>query len=711
MAIKAWGTTDIAKGDSYLVSSYEHIEAHDNNDYVVSSDINRVLRNLYEIENQTHSFLEELANSAVQKQGVFKGSYSSAFSFDGDTDQDVVAVELGTDNFKHYARLAPGIAFFSDYIVVNRPQIHIAERILARIFNLEVDGQESITINYTYSTDKYDAVIVKKDGSGTPQTHTFNGGGSKYDSGIQLLEAIWNDVTFNSAFNNAVGDSIEDITLEPVAPVIGDTYWWQILNDGTIQLGDSVGDSTFFNLAKFEAGDTGDSISHVSNVSDERIFFQNFTDFQQNIYMNVPTTWGDTDTTDVDNADYSKVTNNDTLVTILRQQGGSEDNVVFGYYENDIPDSPVPGGKNQMLYMNRDLIVNYGVGWTQLSALAASVGSGMPVVSEYGDLPGDTADGTLTFVKELNIIYRYYSTFGWAPVTDPKRAFTQQVANKMGDQGDSGDSSVFKFSSLYWKLDGSDLQVYKDGAYLLLGDSDGYSIVDHNTINLGDTPGDAEKITALIITGGSGYYAQREKYVVGDSSGTYDGNLTNFPLQYVEVEKDKTDVYRNGILMRESEFRRNISQTTAGNEITVYTTGSSFNGTYVGNFIEATNGPNIGEVRKIATVVGGDTIEVGDSFGDSTGDTDTYQVYTDFDYYVDESSDEVYFAYDLIGDSDIEDIVEIRDRVAVIGAELETVSKGDTFPDYPNFGMEFWHNGNTKWYKYAGTVSGWIALS
>jgi uncharacterized protein (DUF2345 family) len=54
--------------------------------------------------------------------------------------------------------------------------------------------------------------------------------------------------------------------------------------------------------------------------------------------------------------DYSKVTNQNTLITFLRQNGGVKSNTVFGWYEDNIPNvSPV---RSDRLFSNKDLIIH-----------------------------------------------------------------------------------------------------------------------------------------------------------------------------------------------------------------------------------------------------------------------------------------------------------------------------------------------------------------
>lgn len=165
MPLLNWGDTNVADGDSkYISSAYNQVEAISTLDDVVPSDTNRPTRNIYQTQYETYKFLENLTEY-TKHDGVVRSSLGSTFALDGDTDKDIVSVNLN-GSYKHYARLTPGISFNNGHIAVNSPHTHIAERQLTKIFDLEVDGQESVVINYDYATDKYDSVIKKKDSFG-----------------------------------------------------------------------------------------------------------------------------------------------------------------------------------------------------------------------------------------------------------------------------------------------------------------------------------------------------------------------------------------------------------------------------------------------------------------------------------------------------------------------------------------------------------------
>tara|TARA_Y100000310_G_scaffold343988_1_gene454394 strand:- start:899 stop:3481 length:2583 start_codon:yes stop_codon:yes gene_type:complete len=364
MAIKVWGYGDVGTGDSkYVTGAYTHIEGIDRNDNVVPSDVNRVYRNIYEETYEIFSFLEELTNKA-STEGVFKGSLTSAFAFDGDTYKDVTTVTLDA-TVVHYARLAPGIAFSNGYIVVNKPATHIAERQLAEIFSLEVDGSESVDITYDYAGDSYSAIIVRKNVTGDSVAYTFNNSGAGHDSAAGLLEEIYNDGTFIVEFSAAIGADLTKITLEPISAITdGNTYYWNIQNDGTIALETSAaaGDSEL-GLANFTIG-VADDVVGASSISDNRVFVQNINDFTNVINLNVPSSWGDSDSSDLATAPFDQVTNQNITINMLLQNDGADDKVTFAWQADTVSGlvSSLDGGdtyKNEVVYLNKDLIVRY----------------------------------------------------------------------------------------------------------------------------------------------------------------------------------------------------------------------------------------------------------------------------------------------------------------------------------------------------------------
>jgi len=371
MPFKTWAEGDLAEDDAYDGgTSYSTIEAHKIGDFVNKSDINRPLRNLFENVIETYNFGQLVAEFTGMKKGVMKDSLTSEFTFDGDSDIFAITVTATAgDTTMYYARLAPGVAVVNGQMVVSRPQTHIAERQLEEIFSLDSWDDEGVQINYFYNTDKFQARITRRDINGTPQDYDFVNSGSwgdsndGYDTGLAMLAAIYADTTnFRDEFEDAVAIDLTQIELEPVRRVEdGDSVWWIARSTGVIE-GDTIaGAAGDLDLCHFTVAN-GDS---YSVAVDDRTYLQDYNDVGRYLYLNVPQEWGDTDTADISDpygdasVDYSQITNQNTLITFLRKSSGdTQDNSIFGWYEDTIPDIDVT--RSDKFFMNKDLLVLFG---------------------------------------------------------------------------------------------------------------------------------------------------------------------------------------------------------------------------------------------------------------------------------------------------------------------------------------------------------------
>lgn len=369
MPFRKWSEGDLADSDAYNgQTTYNKIEAFETNDRVNKSDLARPIRNVFENVQEVYDFAEVSSDSARMKNGVFKRSLVSGFAFSGTDDIILYTVYSGGDS-KYYTRLAPGVAIVNNRMVVSRPQTHIAERQLANIFSLETFSNEAVYINYYYNTDKYQARIVKRDVNGTPQNNDFGGtwGDSTdvaaYNSAVELIEGLLANGTFGATLYAAIGDSVEVIPIEPTyETTAGDTYHWNIQSSGSILLESSVAGADEVGLVSFTvAGDGAGYGDSYTYLEDKRTYEQNYNDFGNLVFLNVPQSIGDSGTYKITNPmtdtsfTYSAVTNQNTLITFLRQTGDSNVNGVFGFYEDNIPD--VTPTKTDSFYMNYDLVV------------------------------------------------------------------------------------------------------------------------------------------------------------------------------------------------------------------------------------------------------------------------------------------------------------------------------------------------------------------
>ena len=388
---RRWEIGDLVEDDAFDgTTSYNTIEAFETSDRVNKSDLNRPLRNLFENVDDLHQFLENFLDQQTIGDGIAKSSLDTAFLFLGDSDIFNITVNPGTgDTTQYYARLAPGALLFNKHITINIPQTHIAERQLNEILSLASYGEEGVEIKYYYTTDKFQARIKRNNINGTTVTYEYLNGGSwgdstlGFNSGMQLLEAIYGDsINVAKEMFASIGTDLTKITLEPTIWVeAGDIYFWKINSAGII-VGDTYaasGDSQM-NIFHFTIAVGGDS---ATEVVDYREFLQNKNDFGQNIFLNVPLQFGDTDTSLVTNplADivlpYSFITNQNSFLVFLRKSAGDTmDNSVFGWSEDTIPGISVT--RSGKFFANKDILSQWsggggdtlGASWASLAELS-----------------------------------------------------------------------------------------------------------------------------------------------------------------------------------------------------------------------------------------------------------------------------------------------------------------------------------------------------
>jgi len=653
---------------------------------------------------------------------------------------------------KYYSRLTPGIDYVNGLLVVLRPQTWIAERQIVKIFNLEswsANG-EGCTIHYWVTTDKYQMQIRKKDSLNVLQFYTFTNGGvwetptDGYDTAIEMLADVYNNVYTHEGLKAGVGTDLTKILIEPTGEITTTgKKWWVVKNDGEFELRTSPIGTGGSDLWEFDVTITPPTISvDGGSLVDHRYFFQNFSDFKHNIFLNVPSIWKtgvdettrslDTTSTDPKSFDpnntdvnWGKVTNESAFLTILRQHAGTYNSTSanFGWVEGDVadfdPHGVVPGGQQDVFYMNKDMIVQWSDGlgdWARFSTVATSSVSAINVVDTYTSLPSPRPDGDVWFVKDVNQLYRYSTSIAiWIPISDPHRQHWAQVGIKLRASEETGwpgyvQYTRYQFDGLSWKLDGSNIQVYLNGLYQLRDDgvtAHDYFIVNHNTIQFNTAlTAPTDKVAVRVDEGGDSFYPERVNYQVGVPSGMYDGDTFYFNTPW-DVVGDRVDVYVNGILQHESPAIGAIVETGGDNVDKIVSTTYTFTSANIGNFIlirSATNLDNDYEIRRIASVVDVNTVMLDEYFPMNTTAGDMYEIYRNYDYIVDEYHNRIIFSQARRS----EDFVELRDRATVIG-DKDMNNHGATFPSTPMFGYEFFRTDLNSWFKYDGTS--WIQIS
>jgi hypothetical protein len=671
-------------------------------------------------------------DTVLENQAAFRADYSTGdivtitSTVPGDADDTADATDAayqtgfsfttttqGADNYRHYVRMAPGIAFVNEHIVVSKPQTHIAERQLEKIFGLQtwLPNPEYVTINYSYQYDRYDAEIVKRNSNGDLVTHTFDNSGTYYDTGIELLEAIYNNANFHRALYNEVGTDLTLIILEPSLEITSnDTYYIGLNSIGGFFIGNS---SAEFDFYSFDASISGDTLS-ISSLTDHRLFFQNFNDFRKNVFLNVPYD-RDLSTEVIDdprsdsNLDYSKINNSSSWITVLRQDSGVNDNVVFGWQEGALP---APDDSfSDVFYFNKDVVIRYGPADEDKAlfsnVVSAAASGGINIVDSTGSLPASETDGVTYFVKDINQFWRYSSSVGsWIPVSDPHKQHNAQYGIKYKPDNNGVNSRQYTFDGFSWKLDGTDLRVYVNGIKQDKNTSAQnyeYDIISHNTIEFNsELAANTDRITIEVITGGEAYYPDRHIYTAGTSESPYDGDLKIFPVNF-EIQRERQTVYVDGVLQREAEFRETATETTGGNSDRIIDSSGSYDNSYVDNFVLVKTGENTGEVRQVSSVPDSSTLVLDANLSNTTSVDDDYEIYNEYDYFADEYLDQVEFSSSLSGG----EFVYIEESFTIAG-NWEILSKGNSFPSDPVFGHTFYRDDLDVWYKYNGNY--WVQV-
>jgi len=486
MAFKSWVEGDLVKTDNYDGStSYNTIEALEVSDKVNKSDLNRPIRNLYEGQKNIYDFTGKLSEFTTMKKGVLKDSLTNAFDFNEATDIFSITINPGTgDTTMYYTRIGPGIVYINNELSVIRPTTEIAERQLEEIFSLESWKNEKVTIYYFHTTDKFQARIKRKNTSGTTTNHDFVNGGTwgdssdGYDTGLEMLAAIYGDtVNFRDEFKNAVGVDLTQITLEPVKQVSdGDSVYWIIRSTGEIESDTSTGDSIDLTL-RYAVIANGDS---YTTSTDPRTYIQNHNDFGQYVYLNVPQDWGDTDTYDISDpyqdttVDYSKIINQNTLLTFLRKStGDTQDSSIFGWYENTIPD--IDQTKSQMFFSNKNLLLHFdlsgdtaGMRWVDIGKMSGDTWrfyGDKEFYNGYFHFNGDsvTFSSTKFNVSTTNLSFTV-SQNGYIDVTGSGR-FTTGDSLKLHSNSDR--VSIYAGDSIYIKSNTNPITIESATAIIL----------------------------------------------------------------------------------------------------------------------------------------------------------------------------------------------------------------------------------------------------
>ena len=513
---KSWAINDnikdeYFKGDSK--SSYTTIEAPEIRDFVNKIDLARPMRNIFEDVQHVDNFVEQSSIYSMGNElGVIKHSLNWAFS--GDTN-DVMGVKVnpgGGDTYRFYARIKPGIAYINGTAVVSRPQTHIAERQIAKILQLNDWKDESVSINYFYNTDLYQAKIVQRNTSGIPTSWYFTGhyptapfqgdslkwGDSRYGyrGAIKLFEAVYQGDSlgafgqFRSYFRSALGDSLHRIVCEPYYKLptkwTGDTVYWKISSNGRLY-GDSkppIAGEFPLQAYQFKVTNPGAIQVIPATRGDSRKFIQNSQDFNQNIYINTPQFFGDTSSYSDSNpfADsvgypFTRVQNKNCYIIAYRQLSGKNNSAVFGYSDSIM--TGVLPVRSMAWFANKDIVVSrwtnagdtLGRAWASVMSMSGDSwnfygdktfknGSVYPIEAT-GHFLGKATNRWKVFGDSLNLLYG---------ITSPSFTYGTTFTT-IGNQSTTVDTTIF--GDTVWIGDSSgayaNAMVFNNGNFKVLG--------------------------------------------------------------------------------------------------------------------------------------------------------------------------------------------------------------------------------------------------
>jgi hypothetical protein len=629
----------------------------------------------------------------------------------------------GSIGYKAYAVVKSGIVFTDNHIYLNKPSFRVAERQLIDIFKLSDYSSSGETVEIIRNdSGKFEGRVFKNNSSGNLQEYVFSNGGVGYDYGVQLIKAITLDVTLGDTLKAAIGENLEAIQIEPSFNLEEGTSLTRYVSiyEDDIQLLET---DTGFTLWSFEY--TLDRVGNIfaeDNRTDLRQYMKNYNVFEKDLFFNLPNGEDETAITNPytdDTVDYSEVQNDNMMLTVLRKKEISpgvflSDNAVFGYCNETIKNLENPNLENvpdtdDVFYLNKDLVIKIGADeFIRLSSVASTAASGFPIVDTYQNLKDISGnDGNLYFVSETNSFYRYSSEAnGWIYTSDPYKNHHNNVLVKNGLDSE-GDNKTFKFNSTSWKRDGGNISVYINGIFQ--APNLDYTILDDKTIEFTSVLENPSESTVIVkvVEGGENYFPDRVNYVAGTPQGLYDGNLkrfqTNFPLI-----RDRIDVYKNGILLKESVYVDEFTSTdlTVTGSTTLTFTGQTWTiDEFVDYFIfvkSCVYPENVYEVRKIISNTA-DTITIETGFDRDVSLGDVFEIHNNYDHIINEGYDEVI----LFNDSVVGDYIEIRNRAAVV-SNYKLMARGTVFPTNPVFGMEFYNIDESSWYKYNG--DSWIEI-
>jgi hypothetical protein len=308
---------------------------------------------------------------------------------DNDTGFTISVTQQGGNSYKHYAVVPAGIALINDntngkYVLINKPQTHIAERQLAKIFGLEiwnVDG-ESISISYDpSSTVSIFNISIDYYSASTNSKLTATGSGDTFIESLDDL--LTNYPYFDKILTEELGENKFDrILCEPLIEITTDDTYYLAFD---YSIFDFALNTTSGSYDLFHFNITLGATSHTVNTFvDDRLYVLGKNEFRENLYLNYPET-SHYDVNDV-NFDNTEVINQDITLRFLRNSGDDKTlmwNDGNGRFE-----------LNDTIYINGDLIVE----GTETTADTLSVSDNFIIINN-----GQTGTPSTSLVSGIEV--------------------------------------------------------------------------------------------------------------------------------------------------------------------------------------------------------------------------------------------------------------------------------------------------------------------
>ena len=261
--IRVYGKGDTVSGSEYWDgrTTYNGLTQ-----YLKNLNNNIALRNIFNDNNETFAFIESINSSQFVAGGVVRYSFSNEFDIKY-TDYFETIINNIT---RYYVRCSPGIAVNDGYAYINKPATELAVAELSEILLLDPDDDEKIEIRYNYEDDTFKArinIIVDK----RMEVLVFandndfeNDNQPGYNTGIEMIYEMYNDVNLTKYFDDSIGDDLAKIDLEKTVELtaIG-TYYWVITTLGQLELVSSI--TTEFAIGNLTISDLSSGIDSFDN--------------------------------------------------------------------------------------------------------------------------------------------------------------------------------------------------------------------------------------------------------------------------------------------------------------------------------------------------------------------------------------------------------------------------------------------------------------